>query len=597
MSSFTKRTHTCGELTATQAGQTATLNGWLDNVRDLGAMAFFVIRDFYGATQAVARTPEVLAKIRSIPIESTLAVTGAVVPRESPNPRMPTGAVELIPGGPDDIEPLGLCLDQLPFDISSSGESREDLRLKYRFLDLRNPANQRKIALRSRVIDSIRRHMRSQGFLEIQTPILTNSSPEGARDYIVPSRVHPGQFYALPQAPQQYKQLLMVSGFDRYFQIAPCFRDEDARSDRSPGEFYQLDMEMAFADQEDVFAAIEPVLYEVFRENTEAGVTLPPFPRIPYARALARYGSDKPDLRNPLVIEDVTALFADGMPPFFEGRQIRAIAVDTFTKTRRFFDALGVYMKEQGASNAYWFRLDDSGALTGGIANALMACPESVRAGLVSMLGLQPGSAVALIAEVGAAVTRLAGLARARMGKELGLIDESQYKFCWVVDFPMYERDEETGGIAFGHNPFSMPQGGLDALNARPPLEILAYQYDIVCNGIELSSGAVRNYDPATMVRAFEIAGLSQEVVASKFPALYNAFRFGAPPHAGIAPGVDRMVMLLAGEPNIREVIAFPMNKNAQEPMMGSPAPVTEKQLSEVHIRLRGPEIQPRPEG
>ncbi|MDR2657112.1 MAG: aspartate--tRNA ligase [Oscillospiraceae bacterium] len=593
MSQFTKRTHTCGELTAKQAGQTATLNGWLDNVRDLGAMAFFVIRDFYGVTQAVASTPALLAKVRSIPIESTIAVTGAVVPRESPNPRLPTGEIELIPGDPDDIEPLSLCLEQLPFDISQSRDSREDLRLKYRFLDLRNPVNQSKIVLRSRVIDSIRRHMRSQGFLEIQTPILTNSSPEGARDYIVPSRVHPGKFYALPQAPQQYKQLLMVSGFDRYFQIAPCFRDEDARADRSPGEFYQLDMEMAFAGQEDVFAAIEPVLYEVFRENTAFDVTLPPFPRIPYAKALSKYGSDKPDLRNPLIIEDVTALFADGAPPFFQGRQIRAIAVDRFTKTRKFFDTLGAYVKEQGGSNAYWFRLDDSGAVSGGIANALLACPQSVRAGLISMLGLQPGAAVVLLAEDKETITRLSAVVRSEMGRQLGLIKEDQFKFCWIVDFPMYEKDEETGAIAFGHNPFSMPQGGLEALNTKDPLDILAYQYDIVCNGVELSSGAVRNYDPATMVKAFEIAGYGQEVVASKFPALYNAFRYGAPPHAGVAPGVDRIVMLLAGEPNIREVIAFPMNKSAQEPMMGSPAEVTEKQLRETHIQLRRAEPAP----
>ncbi|GHU68440.1 aspartate--tRNA ligase [Clostridia bacterium] len=590
MSQFTKRTHTCGELTARQTGQTATLNGWLDNVRDLGAMAFFVIRDFYGVTQAVVSKPDLLAKLRSIPIESTIAVTGAVIQRESKNPRIPTGEIELLPDSPDDIEALGPCLEQLPFDVAASRDNREDLRLKYRFLDLRNPVNQSKIVLRSKVIESIRRHMRAQGFLEIQTPILTNSSPEGARDYIVPSRVHPGKFYALPQAPQQYKQLLMVSGFDRYFQIAPCFRDEDARADRSPGEFYQLDMEMAFADQDDVFAAIEPVMYEVFRENSDCGVTLPPFPRIPYAKALAKYGTDKPDLRNPLVIEDVTALFADGAPPFFEGRQIRAIAIDRFTKTRKFFDALGAYVKEQGGSNAYWFRLDDSGTLTGGISNALLACPETVRAGLISMLELQPGAAVILLAESKETITKLSGLVRTEMGKQLGLIDENQFRFCWIVDFPMYEMNEETGAVDFGHNPFSMPQGGLDALNTKDPLDILAYQYDIVCNGIELSSGAVRNYDPATMVRAFEIAGYDQDVVAGKFPALYNALRYGAPPHAGVAPGVDRIVMLLAGEPNIREVIAFPMNKSAQEPLMGSPSEVTEKQLRDVHIQLRKPE-------
>ncbi|GHU70180.1 aspartate--tRNA ligase [Clostridia bacterium] len=582
-----KRTHTCGELTAAQAGQTATLTGWLDNVRDLGAMAFFVIRDFYGITQAVVSSPELLDRIRSIPIESTVAVTGAVVRRESPNPRIPTGEIELIPETPDDIEVYSECLEPLPFEVNNSLDSREDLRLKYRFLDLRNPANQAKIVLRAKVIESIRRHMRAQGFLEIQTPILTSSSPEGARDFIVPSRIHPGKFYALPQAPQQYKQLLMVSGFDRYFQIAPCFRDEDPRADRSPGEFYQLDIEMSFADQEDVFAAIEPVMYEVFRENTDKAVTLPPFPRIPYARALSRYGSDKPDLRNPLVIEDVTGIFAAGMPPFFENRVIRAIVVEQFSKTRKFFDALGGFVKENGGSNAYWFRMDDSNNITGGIANALLACPESVREGLKTMLGLQPGAAVVLLAEPEAIMTRLSGLVRTEMGKQLGIIEENQYKFCWIVDFPMYEINEETGGVDFGHNPFSMPQGGLDALNTQPPLEIHAYQYDMVCNGYELSSGAVRNYDPATMVKAFEIAGYGQEVVAQKFPALYNAFRYGAPPHAGIAPGVDRIVMLIAGEPNIREIIAFPKNKSAQEPLMGSPGEVTDKQLKEVHIRIQ----------
>ncbi|MDR1570795.1 MAG: aspartate--tRNA ligase [Oscillospiraceae bacterium] len=578
-----KRTHTCGELRAEHAGRTVTLAGWLDNTRDLGSVLFFVLRDHYGVTQVVTSDPDVLARVREIPIESVLQVTGAVQKRENPNPNIPTGGVELRPGGAEDIAILGKCVEPLPFQIGDSRQSKEETRLKYRFLDLRNPLNQSRLTLRASVIDSIRRHMRTQGFLEIQTPILTNSSPEGARDYIVPSRVHPGKFYALPQAPQQYKQLLMVSGFDRYFQIAPCFRDEDARADRSPGEFYQLDMEMAFADQEDVFAAIEPVMYEVFREHTEKRVSRPPFTRIRYADALEQYGSDKPDLRNPLIIRNVTALFERDAPPFFIGKEIRAIAVDRFDQTRKFLDGLGAKIKEAGGANAYWLRVDDQGKPTGGITNALS---ERARTELLSALGLKSGGAAVLLAEPKESIVKLSGMLRAEMGEGLKLIDAEQFAFCWIVDFPMYETDDETGQVMFSHNPFSMPQGGLDALNSKPPLDVFAYQYDIVCNGIELSSGAVRNHDPETMVRAFEIAGYGKEDVAKRFPALYNAFRYGAPPHAGIAPGVDRIVMLLAGEPNIREVIAFPMNKNAQEPLMGSPSEVADKQLKDVHIAI-----------
>ena len=578
-----KRTHTCGELRPASAGQVATLAGWLDNTRDLGSVMFFMLRDHYGATQAVTSDPDILSVMREIPIESVIQVTGTVAVRENPNANIPTGEVELRPGRSEDIQVLGKCMEQLPFQISDSRQSREDTRLKYRFLDLRNPQNHSRIVLRVKVIESLRRHMREQGFLEIQTPILTNSSPEGARDYLVPSRVHPGKFYALPQAPQQYKQLLMASGFDRYFQIAPCFRDEDARADRSPGEFYQLDMEMAFADQEDVFSVIEPVMYEVFREHTDKRVTHAPFPRISYAEAMSKYGSDKPDLRNPLVIQDVTSLFAEDGPAFFTGKQVRAIAVEKFTKTRKFLDELGVRAKEAGCANAYWFRIDENGGFVGGVTNALS---QRAKDALTGELGLKPGAAVIMLAEPKQTIARLSGMVRAWIGEGLELIDQDQFAFCWIVDFPMFELDEESGQVIFSHNPFSMPQGGLEALNSKDPLDILAYQYDIVCNGVELSSGAVRNHEPELMVRAFEIAGYGQDEVARRFPALYNAFRYGAPPHAGVAPGVDRIVMLLCGEPNIREVIAFPMNKSAQEPMMGSPCEATAKQLRDVHITI-----------
>ncbi|MDR2505767.1 MAG: aspartate--tRNA ligase [Oscillospiraceae bacterium] len=576
------RTHTCGQLRADDAGRTVTLTGWLDNVRDLGAMLFFVVRDTYGITQAVASDADIMNAVREIPIESAVRVSGEAILRSSPNNKIPTGEIEIRPRSVDDIEVLGKCVEELPFQIDDSRSSREDLRLKYRFLDLRNPLNQSRIKLRSSVIASIRKHMTAQGFLEVQTPILTNSSPEGARDYIVPSRVHAGRFYALPQAPQQYKQLLMASGFDRYFQIAPCFRDEDARADRSPGEFYQLDMEMAFAGQEDVFAAIEPVMYSVFTEHTSKRVTPAPFPRIAYRDAIAQFGSDKPDLRNPLRIADVSDMVDDTYPGFFQEKEVRAIKIDKFTLTRKQMDAIAAKVKEMGGANAYWFKWDN-GAAAGGAANAL---GQDNAGKLASALGIPNGGAAVMLAEPKETAAKLSGMLRGLLGDALGIIDEDQFAFCWVVDFPMFERDEETGGIIFSHNPFSMPQGGLDALKGGDPLNVLAYQYDIVCNGIELSSGAVRNHDPATMVRAFQLAGYGEEEVSKRFPALYNAFRYGAPPHAGVAPGVDRIVMLLSGEPNIREVIAFPMNKNAQEPLMGSPGVVTDKQLRDVHIRV-----------
>lgn len=580
------RSHNLGELRLCDIGRNVTVAGWLESVRDIGSVAFAVLRDHYGVTQIVTSDENILKQIRAIPTESVVQVTGIVEKRQSPNPKLPTGEIEVRPTKPINI--LGKCSAELPFIVQESRNNKEETRLKYRYLDLRNNANHANIILRSSVIESIRRHMRSGGFLEIQTPILTNSSPEGARDYIVPSRVHPGRFYALPQAPQQYKQLLMVSGFDKYFQIAPCFRDEDARADRSPGEFYQLDMEMAFAEQDDVFAAIEPVMYAVFSEHSNAAITKPPFPRIKYIDALNDFGTDKPDLRNPLRIADVTDIFAAAsVPPFFQGKNIRAIAVKEFTKTRKFFDELSLTIKEAGGANAYWARVDANG-LTGGVSNALT---DDAKTALISRLGLVNGSAVVMVAEEKRFAIKLAGQLRTIMGERLGLIESGKFEFCWIVDFPMFELDEETGKIEFSHNPFSMPQGGLDALNTMNPLDIYAYQYDIVCNGIELSSGAVRNHDPETMIKAFDIAGYSAEEVGRRFPALFNAFKYGAPPHAGVAPGVDRIIMLLAGEANIREVIAFPMNKNAQEPLMGSPGEVTEKQLKETHISIvRSPE-------
>lgn len=576
------RTHNCGELRQSDEGKHVKLCGWLSSVRDLGAVIFFVLRDYYGYTQAVVSDEEKKEQIRSIPRESTISIEGKVVLRSAPNQDMPTGMIEI---EPDRIDLLGKCYELLPFEIATSTQSREDVRLKYRFLDLRNPDVKAKIVFRSKVVSWLRNKMTSLGFLEITTPILTSSSPEGARDYIVPSRLYPGHFYALPQAPQQYKQLLMASGFDKYFQIAPCFRDEDARADRSPGEFYQLDTEMCFATQEDVFAVMEEVLSGVFKEFSPAGykVDQGPFRRITYRDAMRDYGSDKPDLRNPLLVKDVTDILSEKAPFFEKGKTIKAIAVNDFKETRKWIDALVEKAKLNGASNMYWFKLDEKGELAGGIAKFLADSKDA----LVERLGLKAGGFVAILAEE-KGVEKQAGYIRTELGVGLDLIEKNAFRFCWIVDFPMYEYDDE-GNLGFCHNPFSMPQGGLDALNNMDPLDIVAYQYDSVVNGVELSSGAVRNHEPAIMERAFEIVGYGKEVIEEKFSALYNAFKFGAPPHAGIAPGVDRIVMLLANEPSIREIITFPMDRNARDILMGAPGTVTDKQLKEVHIKIDMP--------
>lgn len=576
------RTHNCGELRQSDEGKHVKLCGWLSSVRDLGAVIFFVLRDYYGYTQAVVSDEEKKEQIRSIPRESTISIEGKVVLRSAPNQDMPTGMIEI---EPEKIDLLGKCYELLPFEIATSTQSREDVRLKYRFLDLRNPDVKSKIVFRSKVVSWLRNKMTSLGFLEITTPILTSSSPEGARDYIVPSRLYPGHFYALPQAPQQYKQLLMASGFDKYFQIAPCFRDEDARADRSPGEFYQLDTEMCFATQEDVFAVMEEVLSGVFKEFSPAGykVDQGPFRRITYRDAMRDYGSDKPDLRNPLLVKDVTDILSEKAPFFEKGKTIKAIAVNDFKETRKWIDALVEKAKLNGASNMYWFKLDEKGELAGGIAKFLADSKDA----LVERLGLKAGGFVAILAEE-KGVEKQAGYIRTELGVGLDLLEKNAFRFCWIVDFPMYEYDDE-GNLGFCHNPFSMPQGGLDALNNMDPLDIVAYQYDSVVNGVELSSGAVRNHEPAIMERAFEIVGYGKEVIEEKFSALYNAFKFGAPPHAGIAPGVDRIVMLLANEPSIREIITFPMDRNARDILMGAPGTVTDKQLKEVHIKIDMP--------
>lgn len=571
------RTHNCGELRESNVGQKVKVAGWLSGIRDLGAVVFFVLRDFYGMTQGVASDEETKALVRSIPRESTISVEGEVVRRSSPNPDMPTGMIEIVPSR---IEVLGRCYEQLPFEVASSVQSREDTRLRYRFLDLRNPEVKEKIVFRAKVVSWLRNKMTEMGFLEIATPILTGSSPEGARDFIVPSRLHPGKFYALPQAPQQYKQLLMTSGFDRYFQIAPCFRDEDARADRSPGEFYQLDTEMCFAGQEDVFAVMEEVLTGVFTAFSDKKVDKGPYRRISYRDAMRDYGTDKPDLRNPLIIKDVTDILSGAAPFFTEGKTVKAVAVENFSETRKFIDALTEKVKQNGAENMYWFRLDDNGAPVGGISKFVGDRLDALR----ERLGIGAGSFVAIVAEKSGA-DKQAGFVRTELGVGLDLLEKDAYRFCWIVDFPMYEYDDE-GNLTFCHNPFSMPQGGLEALETRNPLDILAYQYDSVVNGVELSSGAVRNHEPAIMEKAFEIVGYGKDVIEKKFSALYNAFKFGAPPHAGIAPGVDRIVMLLLGEPNIREVIAFPMDRNARDLLMGAPSEVTERQLADVHIKL-----------
>ncbi|MBR3185249.1 MAG: aspartate--tRNA ligase [Oscillospiraceae bacterium] len=585
------RTHTCGELRLSDVGKTVTLAGWMENVRAVSAsLAFVVIRDFYGTTQLVVESEEMMNTIRAINKESTISVTGTVRERASKNPKLPTGEIEVVPAS---IRVLGKCrYNELPFEINRSREADEAARLKYRFLDLRNPAVKKNIILRCQVVAEIRRLMTEHGFLEITTPILTASSPEGARDYLVPARKHPGKFYALPQAPQQFKQLLMASGFDRYFQIAPCFRDEDARGDRTPGEFYQLDMEMSFAEQDDVLGVLEEVLVPVFEKFGLYGdrVTPAPFQRIPYLEAMEKYGTDKPDLRIDLEIQDATSLLQNvGFAPF-EGNTVKAVVVSGFEATRKQIDKLCADVEVQTAQKAYWFRLDENGELVGGISKFVQPVKEQ----LVAALGLTPGCFVGLAAGKLAAAQKTAGVLRTKLGALCPAhMDKEQYKLCWIVDFPMYEIGEESGELEFCHNPFSMPSGGLEVLEKAErgeidPLTIMANQYDLVCNGYETASGAVRNHDPEIMIKAFEMVRLGEEDVKKKFPAMYNAFCYGAPPHAGCAPGIDRIVMLLTGEESIREVITFPMNQKAQDLMMGAPSEVTQKQLDELHIAIVG---------
>ena len=577
------RTHNCGELRLVDAGKDVTVVGWYENIRKVSKnLGFLILRDFYGTTQVVIETEDMMSVIDSVNKESTIQVTGVVRERSSKNAELPTGEIEVVPSK---IEILGKCrYNALPFEINQSKDADENTRLKYRYLDLRNPAVKGNIILRSKIVAELRNKMNSLGFMEITTPILTCSSPEGARDYLVPARNHPCKFYALPQAPQQFKQILMASGFDRYFQIAPCFRDEDARADRSPGEFYQLDMEMAFASQEDVFSVIEEVLPPVFAKyGVYSNASKAPFVRIPYLESMDKYGTDKPDLRIDLVLTDATELLSGcGFGPF-EGQTVKAIVVDGFTATRKQIDAICADVEVATANKAYWFKVDENGEITGGIAKFLQNIKEQV----INTLGLKPGDFVGLTAGKKLVAQKTAGVLRRLLGAASEKhMKQNTYEFCWIVDFPMYEIGEESGELEFCHNPFSMPQGGMDALKNKEPLDILAYQYDLVCNGVELSSGAVRNHDPEIMIEAFRLVGLGEDDVKAKFPAMYNAFCYGAPPHAGIAPGVDRMIMLICGEESIREIIPFPMNKNAMDVMMGAPATVDQKQLDDVHIAI-----------
>ena len=581
------RTHTCGELRIENVGAQVTIVGWMENLREVGAnLGFVVLRDFYGTTQVVIETEDMMKIVKDLNKESTISVTGTVRERSSKNPKQETGDIEVVP---EKISVLGRCrYNELPFEINHSREADEAARLKYRYLDLRNPEVKKNIILRCNVVAALRQAMTEHGFMEITTPILTASSPEGARDYLVPARKHPGKFYALPQAPQQFKQLLMTAGFDRYFQIAPCFRDEDARGDRSPGEFYQLDMEMAFATQEDVFAILEDVLPPIFAKyGTYDRASGAPFMRIPYTEAMEKYGSDKPDLRIDLTVQDATDVLSDcGFEPFKEG-VVKAVVISDFKESRKFIDKTLADVEVQAGNKSYWFRIDENNEVVGGISKFVVPNKDAV----VSELGLKSGDLVVLSAGKKTAAQKTAGVIVKTFGAAVpGHMDKEQYAFCWIVDFPMYEIGEESGELEFCHNPFSMPSGGLETLlkaerGEIDPLSITADQYDLVCNGVELSSGAVRNHDPEIMVKAFEMVRLGEDDVKAKFPAMYNAFCYGAPPHAGIAPGVDRMVMLLAGEDSIREIIPFPMNKNAQDIMMGAPSEVTAHQLEELHIK------------
>ncbi|MDR2157377.1 MAG: aspartate--tRNA ligase [Clostridiales Family XIII bacterium] len=574
------RTHTCGALTERDIGATVKLAGWIHAIRNHGGIVFVDLRDCYGMTQVVVSDEQV----RQLHREMTISVIGEVLKRDADtvNPKIETGWVELKAAA---IETLGVCKNVLPFEVESSSDTKEELRLRYRYLDLRNPKVRAKIVLRAEVIRHLRATMDALGFLEIQTPILANSSPEGARDYLVPSRKHKGKFYALPQAPQQFKQLLMVSGFDRYYQIAPCFRDEDARLDRSPGEFYQLDFEMAFATQEDVFAVAESVMASTFKRFTDKPVTEPPFARIPYREAMLKYGTDKPDLRNPLEITDLTAFFAKVDFKPFQGNIVRAVAVPgAAAQPRSFFSSMEKFALSIGMKGLGYISVQEDMTYKGPIDKFMT---DGQRREIADLAKLKPGDVLYFISDAKDAAPGLAGQIRTEVAKRLNLIREDTFAFCFITDYPMYELNGETGRVDFTHNPFSMPQGELEALLSKDPLDILADQYDIVCNGVELSSGAVRNHRPEVMVKAFEIAGYSEEDVKEKFGALYHAFQFGAPPHAGMAPGVDRIVMLLSGDENIREVIAFPLNSNAQNLMLDAPGEVSEQQLREAHIRIR----------
>ena len=580
------RNHNCGELTIKNVGETVTLAGWVQKIRNLGAMMFIDLRDQFGITQIVlsADNQNIDKKVLdNIVTECVIQVVGKVVERSNKNPKMQTGEIEI---EAQKIEILGKCKNVLPFEINSekTGEVKEDLRLEYRFLDLRNDKLHQTILLRSEVMKTLRKKMDEMGFTEIQTPILANSSPEGARDYLVPSRLHPGEFYALPQAPQQFKQLLMVSGFDKYYQIAPCFRDEDPRADRAPGEFYQLDFEMSFAEQEDVLKVLGEIFTTVFKTHTNWKVDEAPFIKIPYLEAMEKYGVDKPDLRNPLIIQDVTDIFEKVEFNAFKGKTVKAIVVpEGANQGRKFFDSMTEFaVDETGAKGLAWVKVDSENVLSGGIAKFIT--PE-VQKELEEEIDLKPNCAVFFMADEFKTVQKIAGAIRIELGNRLDLLEKNVYRLCYIVDFPMYELSDE-GTIDFNHNPFSMPQGGMEALKTKDPLDILAYQYDVVCNGYEVASGAVRNHDPELMVKAFEIAGYSEQEVETRFGALYNAFQYGTPPHAGAAPGLDRMVMLVADSKNIREVIAFPKNKKARDLLMRAPSKVSQKQLDDVHIQI-----------
>lgn len=578
------RNHTCGELTIKNVGEEVKLAGWVQRIRNLGAMKFIDLRDEFGITQIVINE-ESEVNADELVTECVIGVTGEVLERSNKNTKIPTGEIEI---KAKKIEMLGKCKNVLPFEVNSEkadiSQVKEDLRLQYRFLDLRNDKIHKNILLRSKVLKFLRDKMDEMGFPEIQTPILANSSPEGARDFLVPSRLHAGEFYALPQAPQQFKQLLMVSGFNKYFQLAPCFRDEDPRADRAPGEFYQLDFEMSFATQEDVLAVLEEIFTSAFKHFTTWKVDEAPFLRIPYKEAMEKYGIDKPDLRNPLIIQDATSIFQGTEFNAFKDKTIKAIVVPNGEEQgRKFFDNMTEFaVEEAGAKGLAWVKLTEEGPV-GGIAKFVT---EEVKAELENKLGAKTGDSLFFIADEFKAAQKIAGLVRIELGKRLDLIEKDAYRFCFIVDFPMYEYNEEEDKIDFNHNPFSMPQGGMEALKEMNPLDILAYQYDVVCNGYEMASGAVRNHDPELMVKAFEIAGYSEKEVETRFGALYNAFQYGTPPHAGAAPGVDRMIMLMTNEDNLREIIAFPKNKKARDVLMGAPSRVTEEQLRDVHIKL-----------